>query len=59
MTREQKIELIEKLVKDLKLAEVAKEEFYSEIEEQRLVDIKNEMWELYCFANDVTNTMKM
>lgn len=59
MTTEQKLERIEKLVKELDLAEVTKEEFYNEVEEQRLVDIKDEMWELYCFANDVVVTMKM
>ena len=59
MTAEQKMERIEKLVKELDLVEVAKEEFYSEVEEQSLVDIKDEMWELYCFANDVAVTMKM
>jgi hypothetical protein len=59
MTTEQKLERIEKLVKELDLMEVTKKEFYSEVEEQRLVDIKDEMWELYCFANDVVVTMKM
>ena len=59
MTAEQKLERIEKLVKELKLAEVTKEEFYSEIEEQRLVDIKDEMWELYCFAHDIENIINM
>ena len=59
MTAEQKLERIEKLIKELNLIEVTKEEFYSEVEEQRLVYIKDEMWELYCFANDVTYTMKM
>lgn len=59
MTTEQKLERIEKLVKELDLAEVTKVEFYSEVEKQRLVDIKYEMWKLYCFANDVANTMKM
>lgn len=59
MTTEQKLERIKKLVKELNLAEVTKDEFYSEIEEQRLVDIKDEMWELYCFANDVVNTINM
>ena len=59
MTAEQKLERIEKLVKELDLAEVTKEEFYNEVEEQSLIDIKDEMWELYCFANDVVVTMKM
>lgn len=59
MTAEQKLERIKNLIKESALADVSKDDFYNEIEEQRLVDIKDEMWELYCLAQDIENTINM
>ncbi len=59
MTAEQKLERIKNLIKESALADVSKDDFYNEIEEQRLVDIKDEMWELYCLALDIENIINM
>lgn len=59
MTAEQKLERIKNLIKESALADVSKDDFYNEIEEQRLVDIKDEMWELYCLAQDIENIINM
>ena len=59
MTAEQKLERIKNLIKERALADVSKDDFYNEVEEQRLIDIKDEMWELYCFAHDIENIINM
>ena len=59
MTAEQQIARITEIIKKHHINDVSKDEFYSEIEEQRLVDIKDEMWELYCFISDVVNIINM
>ena len=57
MTAEQKLERIKDLIKKYDYAEVTKDEFYNDFEKQRVVDIKEEMWELYCFMIDVIVTI--
>lgn len=59
MTAEQKLERIKDLIKKYDYAEVTKDEFESKFELQRVIDIKDEMWELYCFMVDVIVTIDM
>ena len=59
MTAEQQIARITEIIKEHHINDVTKDEFYSEIENQRLIDIKDEMWELYCFIGEVVDIINM
>lgn len=59
MTAEQQIARITEIIKKYDFGDVTRDEFNSKFELQRLVDIKDEMWELYCFMVDVIVTINM
>ena len=60
MTPEQQIAKITELINKYDIAVgISKDEFYSKFEEQSLIDIKEEMWELGCFMLGVVNIINM
>lgn len=59
MTPEEQIKRITKLLNELSLDEITYEEFEEEFLKGSINDIKEEMWLLYCFANDVCYTLNM
>lgn len=59
MTAEQQIARITEVIKKYDLDDVTKDEFDSKFELQRVIDIKDEMWELYCFMGEVVDIINM
>ena len=59
MTAEEQIQRITGLLNALDLADMCREEYEEEFMNQSVNDIKDEMWQLYCFASDVCNTLNM
>ena len=59
MTPEKQIKRITELLNDLSLDDVSREEYDKQIMKQSLNDIIDELWEFYCFAEDVCNTLNL
>lgn len=59
MTPEEQIKRITELLNDLSLDDVSREEYEKQIMKQSLNDIIDELWEFYCFAEDVCNTLNL
>jgi hypothetical protein len=59
MTAEEQITRITRLFVNLDLDYMCYEEYEVEFMKQSVNDIKDEMWRLYCFANDVFDTLNM
>ena len=59
MTAEKKIQRITELLKDWDLSELSQEEYEVEFMEQSINDLKDEMWRMFCFMNDVYDTLNM
>ncbi len=59
MTNKEQIERITKLLNELSLDDITSAEFDEMFPKQSIDDIKDEMWRLYCFAEDVCDTINM
>ena len=59
MTAEEQIRRITGLLNDLDLVDMCREQYEEEFMDQSVNDIKDELWEMYCFASDVCNTLNM
>lgn len=59
MTAEQKIARITEIINRYNINDIPKDEFESMFDKQRLIDLKEEMWELYCFVDDIVDTLNM
>ena len=59
MTAEEQIKRITELLNDLSLDDVSREEYEKQIMKQSLNDIIDELWEFYCFVEDVCNTLNL
>lgn len=57
MTAEEQIKRIAELMNELDIADMTRAEFEEEILKQSINDIKDEMWRMYCFVNDVCYTL--
>lgn len=53
MTDYKKLKEIEKCLNSLAVADMTKEELEKSIEEKRITEIKDLIWEWYCFISDV------
>ena len=56
---EEQIIRITELLNDLSLDDVSREKYEKKIMKQSLNDIIDELWEFYCFAEDVCNTLNL
>lgn len=59
MTAEEKIQRITRLLNDMALDDMCRDEYEVEFMKQSVNDLKDEMWRMYCFASDVCNTLNM
>ena len=59
MTAEQQIARITEIIKEHDFDDVTKAEFEEAFEHMTIVEIKENMWELYCFMSDVVDTINM
>ena len=59
MTNEEKIKRIGELLNDLCLSDLRKDELFTKLDEMSINDIKDHMWELYCFVEDVCFTVDL
>ena len=57
MTEQEKIKKISELLNNLGLADISKEEFDEEILNCRINEIKEELWRLYCFVEDICDVL--
>ena len=57
MTDKQKLEKIGKCLDKLAVSDMSYDEVCEMVEKMRICDIKESMWEFYCFAEDVTVTL--
>jgi len=57
MAPEEQIKRITGLLNELDLDDMCYEEYETEFMKQSVNTIKEEMWRLYCFVNDVCNTL--
>ena len=53
MTNDEKINWIGKSLNDLCLSDLSKDELFTNLDKMSINDIKDHMWELYCFVSDV------
>lgn len=53
MTDHKKLKEIEKCLNTLSVEDMTKEELEKSIEEKRITEIKDLIWEWYCFISDV------
>lgn len=59
MKAEEQIKRITKLLNDISLDTITRTEFEEEFPKQSINEIKDEMWQLYCFASDIRDTLIM
>jgi len=59
MTAEQQIARIVEIIKKYDFDDVTKNEFEEGFEFTTIAEIKENMWELYCFMSDVVDTINM
>ncbi len=59
MTDEKRIERIEGLLNDLNLDDMSWYDFVNKFEKMSLADLKDEMWKIICFVDDVADTLNM
>lgn len=59
MTAEEQIKRITGLLNDLCLDDLCYEEYEKEFMKATINDLKDELWIMYCFANDVCDTLNM
>lgn len=59
MTDEKRIERIGKLLNDLSLDDLEWDEFMHKFERMSLIELKDEMWRIFCFVEDVADTLNM
>ena len=57
MTDTEKVKRIEGLLNELDLRDLTEEEIQEEIMESSINDIIDDIWKLYCFAENVFNTV--
>ena len=57
MTDKDKIKKISKLLNDLGLADISKEEFDKGILDASINEIKEELWRAYCFVEDICDVI--
>ena len=58
ITAEEKLQRIGKLLKEWDMS-LTHKEFELEFMDQSVNDIKDEMWRMYCFINDVSGTLDL
>ena len=59
MTDRKQIEKITKLLNELDLADLTLQEFNDGFTKLTIDELRDESWRLYCFANDVCDTLNM
>ena len=59
MTDEKRIKRITKLLNDLDLDVMTYDEYMESIYNQSVKDIVDGLWQFYCFANDIRDTLNM
>lgn len=59
MTKEEQIKQITELLNDMSLDDVSYAKYEEMFMKQSINDIKDELWKLYCFAENVCNTLNM
>lgn len=59
MTTKEQIERITKLLNELNLDDITSAEFDEMFPKQSINDLKDELWRMYCFAEDVCVTINM
>jgi len=59
MTTEQQIARITEIINENHFTELTKAEFEVTFEYRTIAEIKESMWELYCFMSDVVDTINM
>ena len=58
MTQKEKLNRISKLVDDLDLGDVSRHQLWEEMRGLSLNELEELIWELYCFAKDIQNTIE-
>ena len=59
MTAEEQIKRITKLLNDMDLNDVSYAKFEEMFMKQSINDIRDELWRMYCFTEDVCITLNM
>ena len=59
MTAEQQIARITEIINMYNINDIPKDEFEDMFDKQRLIDLKEEMWELYCFIDAIVDVINM
>lgn len=59
MTDKKRIERIEGLLANLNLDDMSWYDFVNKFEKMSLADLKDEMWKIICFVEDVADTLNM
>lgn len=57
MTNEEKINRIGELLNRLCLADLTEDELFTKLDNMSINEIKDHVWELYCFVEDVCDTV--
>ena len=57
MTNDKKIKRIGEFLNRLCLDDLTKDELFTKLDEMSINEIKDHMWELYCFVDDVCDTV--
>ena len=59
MTDTERIERITECMHKLQLAEMTRDELMQKVRGLNINEIEDEIWDMYCFVNDVCNTLNM
>ena len=59
MTAEEQIERITQILREHSFNTFTKDELFDEVDNSTISEIKDAMWEYYCFMSDVCDTLNM
>ena len=59
MTDTEQIKRITQILREHDFVTFTKEELFNEVEDSTISEIKDAMWEYYCFMSDVSDTLDM